>query len=819
MEEEDPDVFAKKKKEIRDKIEKDEEREKRFADMVADSFYNIIDIREEEKIPKEEIDRLNYKRKRGKKEVQSLSDKAKKKKVTELTNAQKVYDILQKSSSIDENSIRAAASEANVVITPDNVKFFASLGQARANLRKFGVPGTICKHPFHLFTKSRFYAATEVITNDINAIYSFYWLMFTVAAKEGGIQEYTAIGADSKIKDFSFVTDNSFVCKTVKSGYVQDYSPKVGLIAPKALTTTEMDEFAQAILKFKETGAISVVINNPEKTQKMLFLQYKQTLLIGLGANKDEDVLTLIKAAGNIECVNAKNALQKGLKEIKIDAAQGSYLNIHDLKPTDFSPSCLFITPTINNPRIFINAEIETNILYDHLVKECKKKDTDLSQIVLPPNSIFWDNLDSAIELFAFIKLINNPAERISEQLLYITTYYNEFKANYLAWRRIYNSFENIVLTFYDKITTKLQIDPIIALEKRVISFITDYQTLRNYKSYGFLIHILDMLPGVIMMRNFVSTNAAIDLAYGIARLIALLKASETGDKDIAGLFHTIGYSCFNSLFDGRIPMIPKIRSRCAFVGGLMTTLSTDDFQANFKYLVDSYKKGVIAKIDRDEAGKIKSIDDISVIDEIVRKVIVNTIDGGDSNYLKENVGAVIEKVFAAPHLIRALREDVTDLLTKNAEDTVKANATFINDNLFMGYLKTLEEMQKQADEAGEDLDADELASLLQVASEAPDAKKKRRLKFKKTLGKREKKTFKINNVKKSGKITLKKEKAKRLNKRKKKKEGKGFEELFAVVIKNEPEPEPEEEEKKDEIKEEREEEIRDERKDEEEKE
>ena len=797
MEEEDAEEYEKMKKEVKDKIEKDEEREKRFADIVADSFYNIIDIREIDKMPNEEIERLNYKRKRGKKDVQSLSDKTKKKKITELSNSQKIYDILQKTSSFDENAIRAAANEANVKLSPENVSFFASLGKARANLRKFGVPGTICKHPFHLFVKSNFYASTEVITNDINAICSFYWQMFQLSKEEGGIKEYITISVDSKIKDFSFVTDNSFVCNTLKSGYVQDYSPKITLVSPKALSATEMEEFNDAVRNAKKTGGILALIPNPEKTENILFLQYKQTLLIGIGASKEDDIVTLIKTAGNIECVNAKNALQKGLKDIKIDTAQGSYLNIHDLKPTDFSPSCLFITPPINLPKIFINCELETNRVYDYLAKECQKG-TDLKQITLPPNSIFWDNLDSVVELLAFIKLINKPSDKINEQLLYIITYYNEFKANYLAWRRIYNNFESIILTFYDKITTKFQIDPITSLDKKVISFITDFQALRNARSYNYLIHILDMLPGTIMMSNFATTSSAIDLAYSIARLIALLKASETGDKDIAGLFHTIGFSCFNSLYDGRIPMIPKIRSRCAFVGGLMTTLSTEEFQQNFKYLVDSYKKGVIAGIEKDKANQITSIEDITVLDEIVVRVIKNTIEASNSDYLKENVNAIIDKVFSAPHLIKALREDTTDMLAKNADTEVKANGTFASDDLFMSYLKTLEDMQNEAKKAGEDLEAEDLASMLQVASEGDVAKKKKRMKFRKTLGKKAK-AIDMNKVKKEGKIKLKKEKAKRLNK-KKKKEKTDFEDLFEIVINVD---KPEEEEKKDEIKEE----------------
>ena len=798
MEEEDmKEIF---KKEVKDKIEKDEVREKKFADIAGSSFYNIIDIKEDEKMPKEEYNRLSYKRKRGKKEVQSISDKTKKKRVTELTNAQKVFDILQKSPVINETSIRAAANEASVDITADNVAFFSSLGKARANLRKFGVPGTICKHPFHLFVKSNFYVATEVITNDVNAIYSYYWQMYQLTIEKGGIQEYTELGINSTIKDFSFVTDNSFVCNTVKSGYVQDYEPRVTLVAPKALTPTEMEEFANAI-KTNAKGAISVEITDPGKKTTMLFMQYKQTLLISTAAKSVEDVYTLIKAAGNIECVNTKNSLQKGLKEIKIDTAQGSYLNIHELKTTDFSPSCLFISPGINVPRIFINCELETNRLYEFLVKQCIRTDIELSQIPLPPNSIFWDNLDSAIELFAFIKLINKPAEKINEQLLYIITMYNDFKPNYLAWRRIYSNFENIILTFYDKITTKFQIDPIIALEKRVNSFITDYQALRGYRSYGYLVRILDMLPGTFMMRNFVSTSSAIDLVYSIARLIALLRASKTGDKDIAGLFNTIGYSCFNSMFNGMIPMIPKIRSRCAFVGGLMTTLSTEDFQQNFKYLVDSYKKGVLAGIRKDEEGRISSIADITVLDELVKKIINNTIMNSDSDYLKNNVNDITSKVFNAEHLIRALREDAADMLSANDESLVKAEGTFNNDDLFMSYLKTLNDMQEVADKNKEDLDAEDLASMLQVASEGTEEKNKKRMRFKKVLGKKDNK-YNIKNVKKKGKITLKKDKVKRLNKRRKDKKN-NREDLFEIVINvDKPEEEKKEEEEREEGKE-----------------
>lgn len=749
-----------KEEEIRDRDAMEEEKDDIYKGLGA-TFSSLININEEDKPGEKEKELISFKRKRAKKERKSILGSARKVKKVEPSSAQKVFNILSQKEVIDEPAVRSAAAEAKYDnITSENIQFFIGLGKARATLRKFGIPGTICRSPFHLFVKFLPYDTTNVFTNDTNVINAYYWLLFTKEdPKVGGLKEYKSLCKDSIIKDFSVVTDKTFICDKVLSGYVQDNSKKASLICPKELTQKEIETFSASITN-KEAGSISVTIESPSGN-KIYFLQYKEILIT---APEELDINTALAETANVRCVNSKNNLQSGLKDVKFDTNLGSFLNVHDMKTTDFSPSCLFINPAVEKPKMFLNVELETNSVYDVIVKQMEGIEK-LVDLKLPEGTIFWDNLESISQMLAFIKLINKVNKKLETEMLYVISMHQQYRQDFTIWRRLYSNFETIVLSFYDKITNKLAIDAITSLADKVSKFISDFNNEKlNSGAYSSILKILDLLPGTKMMKNFIGTNFSIELIYSIARLIAMLKlvSTEGTDVSMSELFKTIGLTCANVLYDGAIAMIPKIRAKSAFVGGLMSDMKKEEYDKNINYLVNTYKKNYAASL-KDESVKL---DDINEIDDLVKVAIRNTIENSDSDYLKTNILTVTNKIIAEPELFPRLRENIIELKKKNTSNQIRLNGDFAADDGFMSYLKALDSMNKAIVNAGGEADIDYLSNAVKAGEEKEEDKTARIKKFKNSLGREKKKKpiFEFKKVpKKKNAVKFKKEKFKNL--------------------------------------------------------
>ena len=771
--------------EIKEEEEEEIPKEKEKKDMEVDDIYRgpgssfsaFIKLDEKERLGEKEKELLTFKRNRRK--GRKILGDAKTVKKIQPSTAQQLFNILGKKEMIDEGAVRSAADEAKfgTKLSKEMIDFFISLGKARVSLKKLGIPGTLCRNPFHLFKSFVPYDITQIFTNDSNAINCYFWMLFGKNVAENGLKEYTQMCKESKIKSFSIVTDKTFLCNSVLSGYVQDYSKKISIICPRALNEQEIKDFAKSI-EGKEVGSILATIANPSGDNVVYFLQYKELLVI---SPTEINVNNVLAETAKVKCVNSKNNLQAGLKEVKIDTSLGNYLNVHDIKPTDFSPSCLFISPAVASAKMFIDVELETNSVYFSLSQQMKSV-KKLEELSIPENAIFWDNIDSAIQMFGFIRLIDKPNDDVEADLIYVITKYQEYRNNFSAWKHLYSNFEAIVLTFYDKITNKLTIDNITTLTPKVSKFISDYNNERtNSGPFDAISRIMGLLPGAKLMKNFVTTPLAIELIYAIARLIAILKDMKTseGEYSISDLFKTIGLTCSNVLYDGSFAMIPKIRSKSAFIGGLMTDMSKVEYDKNIDYLVSTYKKSYVAGL-KEEV----KVEDLNNMDDLVKIVIENTIKAGDSEYLKENVEAITGKVMADSKLLGSLREDIKALLLNNTIDQIRANGTFIADDLFMGFLKTFNEMNKAIEDAGGNAEPEEIAAMVKI-DEGAKKDKASINKFTKKLGElaRKKMLFKVEeiNIPKK-KVKVRKKKLKKIvNKQGDK--SKGVEENVKKVI------------------------------------
>lgn len=691
-----------------------------------------ISLKEDYKPSEEDKKILSYKRKREvkQKKLPSQVKKVKPKKASSIP--QQLFNMIANKDKVTEGDIRAAGAKLKYELTPQNINFFTTLSEAKARLKRFGTPGIICKAPFHIFLLTPFYEATSVITNDVNAWNCYYWSMFKTPLKSGGVAEIKEMCANSIVKEFSFVTNKIFKCNEVESGYVQDYSGKLALIAPKPLNEDIMKTYVEK-LNNKAEGSIATGITQPSGDETLQFYQYDTVLVIG---NSKDNFADLIRGTGSIKCVNSKNKLEAGLKTVKTDPDQGSYINIHDMKTTDFSPSCLFVKPAVNNPRMFVKVDLDTNSLYNFISKQVSFKE-ELNALDFPPNSIFWDNIESAIQLFGFLKVVNIVHSKLSALMFAAIDDYYKSRDAFVAFKRIYLNFESIILSFYDKITTRLSIDNIVALHEKVGKFISDYVYQKNeLDALANVRNVLKNLPNVFMMRNFVNTNTPLDLAYAISKLIGILKSAkiESDSKSITDLFKTVGYLCQQVLFDGEQPMIPKIRSKIAFLGGLSSDLKPEEFKNNVKFLVEGFRGDMKGYKDRlKDAEKPLVFQKIADVDDLLGKIIKNTISKMDSDYLRRNADDIVERVKADPSLITNLRENLKEMEEMNTQDQLEKYGNFLDDDIFTSYLKTIHDMANiVAENGGEDIPVDVIINTMKVQR---GKKKKKVMVFKKRLG------------------------------------------------------------------------------------
>lgn len=777
----------------------DEEKEKIDDDLKLlldkldnpEATINEIKLKEEEIIKEKDKDLLNKKKTRAKKLKQIRSGAKKKVKVKSVSDVQRIYNVLSKKGTFSDDDVRVAAREVQFQITQPHINFFVTLGEARANLKKYGIPGVICKNPFHIFSTLKFYSSTKIITNDINAWNCYYWYAFNISLDKGGLAEYIVLAQDSSIKDFSIVTNKPMQFKTIQSGYVQDYTKGAALICDRPLSAQEILTYGTAIENSSD-GVIKFEVTNPSGNTKHLFIQYNYVLVV---APEGAQLNTILNSTATVKCVNSKNKLATGLKDLKVDSNLGSYLNVHEFKPTDFSPSCLFVDPPIEDPTMLIHIELETNSVYNYIASIIEKYET-LEKIPFPVNSIFWDNLDSAIQLFAFIKLNHKVTEKVSQEISFISQRFYEFRVNVMAWKRMYSNFESIVLTFYDKITNKLTIDSIVALSNKVDRFLADFSEERaQSEAYKIIYKMIKILPGTYLMRNFVGTNMALDLVRSVSKLIQILRIGKLDKKDysMSELFKAVGLACYQCLYNGDFAMIPKIRARCSFLGGLTYDTNKDLYMKNIQYLIDSYKDSVAVAL------KMKNNElDADTVDLLVKYVIENTIKKTDSDYLKENSEDIIKKIMNEADMLSQLRMNIQDLANMNTNDEIRANATFEEDDSFMTFLKTFDQLGEQLAEKlpeEQQLDAGQILDTIEIKVNKP-----KRMVFKKRLGPDIKKegAIKMKAIKKKkGAVGVKRKKKKKIiEKLKKNKDVKvdDIENLIDIVIKQDP---PEEEEKK----------------------
>ena len=659
--------------EVDDMKDKEGKKKEEKPPVLFDVTFDKINLDEALGVGDEEKKLIGGKRKRkGKKIPLQLFSKKSKNKVNP-TLFQKIFDELaKKTSNITEDNVLDAAEKHRVKLDRQNINFFLEISNARASLKKIGLISDICKHKFHVYANIEFYKDASVITDD-KIVWNVYYSYFVSKS------EQKTMYSNSILEDFSVVSDKVFSCKKFKSGYIQDYLAKVAIINDTNVDPLKVDTIKENIKKGGE-GIIKLENLTSPGGATYNFYQYYSLILAGK-VNLDQ----LLKDALKIQFFNSKNKLAIGLKDVKINDEIGSYLNITETKFTDFSPSCVFTNPAIPKIRMFVRGYLDTNTLFNSI----KDSMTSPLEIPLPPNAVFWDNIDSFVQMIALYKFIQKPPkEEMNEAIKTVVTLYYNNRDILNAWKKIYKNFETIVLNFYDGISNRLTIDGVTNLEAKIAVFLANYTYLKNEeRGLNDIRMVIGNIPRVQLMNNFISTNVPYELCTMLARLIIVLKSGKKQEGlNIEDMFRTVGYLCSRVLFGGDYACIPKVRSFAAFLGGVSGTMSNDTFKKNLEFLINKFKEGL-----KDKSGPEKKmfngVEGVKKVNEILEQVLRNSEKKLKNAFVSENYERLVEKIKGDKTLYNSLLDDVENMVENDGEDDTKLYGDFLDNDLFNSFI------------------------------------------------------------------------------------------------------------------------------------
>lgn len=651
-----------------------------------------ITIDTDKNISYEDRNLIGLKRKREAKEKSykkiplSVSVFGNKIRKTEPTVYQQIFNKVAAREGISISDIKDTARKLNYEISRESAEFLSALSNARVSIRKLGFPGNICKVPLHVFHFIPFYGTTGLICDDLTIWNAFYSQLFTTKYTNN-LVSYSEICKNSKLVEFSCISDKIFKCTNLAVGYCQDYNKNVAIVSNQAVELSEIPGIKEQILK---NGAGTTTVTDCKFVNGLVYNFYQYMSLIMCGESSislDE----LLKYSTKIKCFNSKNKLSSGIKVIEVNEKKGYYLSLHEQKFSEFSPSCLFTSPGIPEIQLFVNVDLDVNQVYNTLAASINSGSVkSVIELQLPKDAIFWDNMNSFVQMIGLLGLIEESNVDFQRNAATYVETYTVNKDVVSNWKRLYKLFEGIVVSFYDSITTKLTIDGMRKLETKVNTFISAYNYLKNDGTYEKIKEILLNTPGAKMMSRFVLSSAVSELMSSIAKLIIIMNSQKKVEKGVSieDMFRSIGILCIEVFYNGSQEMIPKVRSRASFLGNVQGTMDNKTFKKNVKYLLDAVDKEKKKKAEK----KIEM--DYETMEDVIDRVLDNSLKKYDDSTIAENIVKLKDKIRNDKELYKSLREDITELV-KNSEtkEEIIANYDFLDNPLFNSFIAGFKRM------------------------------------------------------------------------------------------------------------------------------
>ena len=595
--------------------------------------------------------------KKGSKFINFLGNK--KKRMNEKSLKQKIIDAVTKTNDYTDANITAQAKKIGYTISEQEKMFIQAIAQSKISLKSAKVPKNLFKKKLCLYHLMQTLEKIDFLTDDV-LIWELNWSKeLTSNVKLKGVWE-ALINSESncRLVEASVVSGDLSDVEKIKRGYMQDKSELVCAVKFRdKLTDQEYNDFIKQ-------NAIEVENENENAIKYGEFkfdgITYKYRMLksnVIIYDNEtpiDEAIRVYenqIFIADNISKGNELKAIDKKKNILYI-----SYLN-RDL--TTFCPGVVSFSKTVQKVYSMLKLELDYNDLYSNIELQNKNK---VSALELPPNILFWDTYN---EYFDFLLMLKASSSTITQELKTditgIIDQYGILRPMISVWKDMYVLFKNIVLNFYDSVTSKITVDGTVKLKPNVDKFLSQYDILKQDNTYLLIVNLFSKLASHCgMIVRFLSTEIAKEVVQliNIAISSVMLFSDQYKPNEVIEYFNVAGSAVFQILFlQQNTCLVPEIRSGNAFLGDVANKLNKDTLGRKIEALRDKYfKKQVVIQNNIDN-----EISKYALARQYMDIVLQNTFNAYNQGELKQILNNNLYRTFtySVPDLYNDLMKDM----------------------------------------------------------------------------------------------------------------------------------------------------------------
>lgn len=618
----------------------------------------------------------NKKRKRNIYETSEVFVNNKRKKYEKSIN-QKLFDQFIKTNVTDDENIKYQAKLLGQELNQEQIDFYRELMKTKVVYNKVGLPSNMCKNKMHF----RYLLNTNLqisIMND-DKIFWYYMLCRNIEEVNNKVDvEFSGVKTKEclEIKTISVCSKTIKTADVLKQGYCQDFYPNKCYLTKNTIDIKDEKTFKENLAKSQSRDAI--IANVP------YYAWLASDIII---VDDDKNLDNVFARLKNVVLIEGKSNFKEGIKRRTLKSGkQGVFYNIHDIKIDDFIPSIASTNITLDTCIIYLDCELNT----DTVLKSFNSQATRIQALGYPENMIFWDNLNSFVELLLVYITCFDVTEDLKKEIIEFSNEYYKYKNIINVWKSLYNLFESIVLNYYDSVTTRMSIDQVTKLFDKCINFETLYLNLTKHSSNQPILSLFTKMGnGCRLMSEFLYSNRVPETIMSIKRVATFIRTKTLPENITAEvLIHGVGMQCVESLYNGLFPLIPKIRSRCCYLGGVGNN-----------YVTTENVNEVIMKITKEFSNVYKNQEknekELKKVTEEAKKkvesIIQNTLNVYSDGVFKGAANLVYNAVSKDYDIMNSLVDDIVTWMYDpdylEYEKTNKLN--FLTNPLFMQWLET----------------------------------------------------------------------------------------------------------------------------------
>lgn len=329
---------------------------------------------------------------------------------------------------------------------------------------------------------------------------------------------------------------------------------------------------------------------------------------------KNDDNILLIKDGTKLDLKVLKKATQiynnefffkKGVKPIK--KKDGLYFFEKEFRPTNFCPFiCDF--KDINFQVGFVcEIEMDVDELYSNITMY-----NNLDNI--PDYFVTWNNIKEVMQLFEIICLYSDD-NNLKTYCYKFIRFWNLNTSLCSVITKHCKTIYGIILDYLDSFVSKINVQKIYDLQKKVSKFLLEEKAINNIK-LKFLEEGLDLVQGNYKIFDLIKNtfkSKVIDTIYLMKTTLDQIINLSAPIGSLEANIRSTGYALYDLLLTGNLPVVPTTKSISGFLSNLTGELTEDVIKEN----INSFYKAV---------SKVKEIENnyFNVFETLQKKLDLN---------------------------------------------------------------------------------------------------------------------------------------------------------------------------------------------------